>query len=451
MFRMMLSFLLIGFALGAQVVQEAFRENPGPLDFIRGEGHEQAILQALTGDALVGLNPQGQPVPRLAMAWVAIPEGWRFRLREGCTFADGSPVGVQDVLWTFREILAKQEAGRTKRAILEGLAFKASGAELEVTGARNSYRILMELARIPIARQGNPAMGSGPFVLAQRGAVWQLKARPTHFLAPKVAGFHFRLIQEDQGVLQQVRKGWLSLAVPPARGKLQPPAGYSVLQQPTHAQMLMWSQLGTGSLRWIERWRVEAFPSGFLGTHVSPSRGLWPESLGFPSFKLAAGPLPELRGQRWELIYGAGDELGQRALQALRERAKADGLDLVLRPLEPAVLMERISTGKFQLACAFQLFDPHPWAVLEYLEPEGPLNFTRWSHPQVKALCQKLGRPGEDRRWAQLEAIWSESAAAMPLLDFHSLVWVDARLKVEPSPLGLYLTTPGPAGWRWVP
>lgn len=450
MFRMMLSFLLIGFALGAQVVEEAFRENPGPLDFIRGEGHEQAIVQALTGDALVGLSIQGQPTPRLAAAWVPIPEGWRFRLREGCTFSDGTPVGVQDVLWTFREILAKQEAGRTKRAILEGLTFRARGSELEITGARNPHRMLMELARIPIARQGHPAQGSGPFMLAQRSGEWHFKARPGHFLAPRVPGIRFRLIQEDQGVLQQVRKGWLSLAVPPARGKLQAPPGYVAIQQPTNAQMLVWSQLGTGSLRWLERWRAEAFPPSLFGAHVVPSRGLWPESLGFPNFSLAAGPLTELRGQRWELIYGAGDELSQRAFQALRERAKADGLDLVLRPLEPAVLMERISAGKFQLACAFQLFDPHPWSVLEYLEPEGPLNFTKWFHPQVKALCQKLGRPGEDRRWEQLQAIWSEGAAAIPLLNFQSLVWVDARLKVEASPLGLYLTTPGPSAWTWV-
>jgi len=29
--------------------------------------------------------------------------------------------------------------------------------------------------------------------------------------------------------------------------------------------------------------------------------------------------------------------------------------------------------------------------------------------------------------------------------------YIDKRLKVEPSPLGLYLTTPGPAGWSWTP
>jgi len=28
---------------------------------------------------------------------------------------------------------------------------------------------------------------------------------------------------------------------------------------------------------------------------------------------------------------------------------------------------------------------------------------------------------------------------------------VDKRLVVEPSPMGLYLHTPGAAGWRWSP
>ena len=56
-----------------------------------------------------------------------------------------------------------------------------------------------------------------------------------------------------------------------------------------------------------------------------------------------------------------------------------------------------------------------------------------------------------DGAWKELQSLWAGSAAALPLLDYRAVVWVDRRLHVEPSPLGLYLTTPGPSGWGWTP
>lgn len=50
------------------MVEESLSRDPGPLDFIQGEGYEQWVFQSLAGDALVGLNPKGEPVPRLGLA-----------------------------------------------------------------------------------------------------------------------------------------------------------------------------------------------------------------------------------------------------------------------------------------------------------------------------------------------------------------------------------------------
>ena len=94
------------------------------------------------------------------------------------------------------------------------------------------------------------------------------------------------------------------------------------------------------------------------------------------------------------------------------------------------------------------VFDPHPWAVLEYLEPNGPMNFTGWGHPQLADLLSRIRQPG-DPAWRDLQTLWARNPAALPLLDFQSVIWVDKRLVVEPSPMGLYLHTPGAAGWRW--
>jgi hypothetical protein len=76
------------------------------------------------------------------------------------------------------------------------------------------------------------------------------------------------------------------------------------------------------------------------------------------------------------------------------------------------------------------------------------MNFTGWRHPRLASLTARIQQPG-DLAWRDLQTLWAEQPAALPLLDFHSVIWVDKRLQVEPSPMGLYLHTPGAAGWRW--
>ncbi|MBK9797961.1 MAG: hypothetical protein IPP58_16055 [Holophagaceae bacterium] len=88
------------------------------------------------------------------------------------------------------------------------------------------------------------------------------------------------------------------------------------------------------------------------------------------------------------------------------------------------------------LACSSVIFDPHPWAVLDALEPKAPMNFTGWGTFSWRDLIGKLQRPG-DPAWRELQSLWARNPAALPLLDFQSVIWVDRRLRVEPSPLGL--------------
>lgn len=438
--------LLASLALAAQgrIVEESFQRDPGPLDFVRGEGHEQAILQALAGDALVGLDTKGSPVPRLALSWRLQGNSLRFRLRADATFADGSPVRAEDVVWTYQTIQSDPEAGPTKRGILDAVLVSSSGQEVRVTSPKPVERLLRELGRIPIARKGAAAVGSGPFLYERKGDEWFLKARP-HFLHPRVAGFHFRMIPDENGILDALRKGWLHIGVPPARKELAVPPAYREIRQPIHAQVVVWSRW-KGALGWLERWRAEAFPEGFLGVKGRPSRGLWPETLGHPPMAISS-PLGA-RPDRLELQYTAGDDYVQKALMALRARAAKDRVELDLQPVEAGLIFRNLTEGKFQLACVTVLFDPHPWSALEYVEPKGPMNFTGWTHPKLAALLPRLGA-ADAPQWRELQKAWSEDPGALPLVDFTSVVWVDARLEAAPSPLGLYLTTPGPSAWRW--
>lgn len=431
----------------AQMVEESLPRDPGPLDLIRGDSYEQWIFQSLAGDALVGLGPAGQAVPRLASSWKFQKDGvLLFTLRGDVRFTDGSPVTPEDVLWTFAEIGRDPKASPTKRAILEGASSGLQDGRVWIRSPKPPGRLLLELARVPIAQKGHPDRGSGPFLYQKEAAAWTFTRRE-HFLKPRIDGLRFRLLPDPAAVLQALQKGWLTIGAPPPR-PLAPPASHRVLVQPMNAQLVVWSRPGLGPLQLLERWRQDAFPPGLLGQNARPSRGLWPESLGFEPQAIDTGSAPPLPPGRLKLLYAAGEPFTENLLLALRERARKDGFELQLAPLEQALLVDRLRRGDFELACSVVVFEPHPWAALEYLEPKGPMNLTGWRDPQAPALTAGLRQAG-DAAWRDLQALWARHPAALPLLDFQSVIWVDKRLGVEPSVLGLYLGTPGAAGWRW--
>jgi len=434
--------------LTAQVVEESLPRDPGPLDFIRGESYEQWILQSLAGDALVGIGADGRLVPRLATAWKVQKNGTlAFTLRSDARYPDGSSVSAEDVLWTLQELRRNPQASPTKRAILEGAEVGVEQGRPWIRSPKPAGRLLLELARVPIAQKDHSERGSGPFAYRKEAGAWVFTRR-SHFLKPRIEGIRFRLLADPAGVTSALQKGWLSIGAPATRLQTGPPATHRLLTQPMHAQLVAWSRLGAGPLRLLERWRKDAFPPQLLGQNARPSRGLWPETLGFEPRAIEGAAQAPTAPATLRLLYASGEESVEKLLLSLRERARRDGFDLQLLPLEQGLLLERLQKGDFDLACSMVVFEPHPWAVLEYLEPGGPMNFTGWRHSRLAGLLTRLQQPG-DQAWTDLQALWSQGPAALPLLDFHSVIWVDKRLQVEPSPMGLYLHTPGAAAWRW--
>ena len=153
-----------------------------------------------------------------------------------------------------------------------------------------------------------------------------------------------------------------------------------------NAQLVVWSHAGTGASPLLERWRQDAFPPGLLGQNAKPSRGLWPESLGFEPQAIENEGDPPKPPARLKLLYASGEAFTENLLLALRERARKDGFDLQLLPLEQAILVDRLRRGDFELACSVVVFEPHPWAVLEYMEPKGPMNVTGWQRSSVGSV-----------------------------------------------------------------
>src|ERR1700674_528219 len=102
-------------------VVAAIVSDPGHLNpAITTSGATHAASELLY-NGLLGRDERGEPVPELAESWQVEQGGtaYRFRLRDGVKWHDGTPFTASDVKFTFEEVLLKFHA-RT-RASMGGL------------------------------------------------------------------------------------------------------------------------------------------------------------------------------------------------------------------------------------------------------------------------------------------------------------------------------------------
>jgi len=80
---------------------------PTNLDPRVGTDQASGRVFQLIHNGLVTKDSQGNLIPDLAESWEVLDEGrrYRFHLRSGITFHDGSPFTAEDVVWTYKSIL----------------------------------------------------------------------------------------------------------------------------------------------------------------------------------------------------------------------------------------------------------------------------------------------------------------------------------------------------------
>jgi peptide/nickel transport system substrate-binding protein len=118
------------------------------------------------------------PVPRLATSWrVVDPLTWEFRLREGVTFQDGSPLTAEDVIFSIRRAQAIEGARTYRVYVRDIVGMEADGPHLVRIRTREPAPTLPSLLTgfgIVSARAaqdatpadfngGRAAIGTGPY------------------------------------------------------------------------------------------------------------------------------------------------------------------------------------------------------------------------------------------------------------------------------------------------
>ena len=103
-------------------------EVPASLDPIRSGSVYEGLPVNQLFDGLVELNPSLNVMPGLADTWTISTDGctYRFHLREGVTFHDGSELTAGDVVYTFRRLLRPENVSTS---LVGSYALAVTGAE----------------------------------------------------------------------------------------------------------------------------------------------------------------------------------------------------------------------------------------------------------------------------------------------------------------------------------
>jgi peptide/nickel transport system substrate-binding protein len=145
------------------------------------------VVRLLTGASLVTTAPTGEALPALASSWERAPDGlsWRFRLRPGLAFHDGTPLTSAGI----QALLAPDDTSfQPTAAVLPGLrdivAVDAPGPlDVVVRLSRPSTLLLEAVGMVGVRAPGEAAPGAGPFRVASREpAHTELRAFPSFFL-----------------------------------------------------------------------------------------------------------------------------------------------------------------------------------------------------------------------------------------------------------------------------
>ena len=124
-------------------------------------------LNANVFEPLVRVAPDYQVVPMLAESWeFAEPNTWRFVLRQGVTFHDGTPLTAEAVKWSMSRVAA---TGGGILGVDENSVEIIDDFTVEITPARTNMRVVQQVVHPSysiVAPNTEPAelrIGTGPF------------------------------------------------------------------------------------------------------------------------------------------------------------------------------------------------------------------------------------------------------------------------------------------------
>ncbi len=192
-----------------------FSQGPVCLDPQRHREDLTLAVLANFYEGLVDLDRNLQLRPRLALDWTTPSDKvWRFRLRRGVVFHDGTPFGAEDVVRTIERArsLADSKVDPDVRSIVAARALDDLTVELLTDGPRPL--LLYRLAATAILPRSSAdaaivhPIGTGPYRFAGgAGRVLGERFEPYWGDRPAFAGFEIEAVTNDEERARAAAKG----------------------------------------------------------------------------------------------------------------------------------------------------------------------------------------------------------------------------------------------------
>lgn len=177
-------------------------------------------------DYLVDIDPQSQPIPRLATDWIISPDGltYTFNLAQGVTWHNGDPFNAADVVWTF-DRLREAGSGLPTEDLYSNIANVEAKDQLQVvfTLSEPNPFFLYDLSdnHALILQEGTEDAtqfnGTGPFMVADYRPEDRIvmEANDAYFVAgqPRLAGLEIIFFNDDSAAVDALRGGQIDLAM----------------------------------------------------------------------------------------------------------------------------------------------------------------------------------------------------------------------------------------------
>ena len=450
---------------------------PASLDPRLGSDEASKRVNDLLFNGLFRLDDEARPVPDLAAAHDRPdPLTLVVRLQDGVRFHDGSPLTADDVVATYRSILADEVPSFRKADLAAIAGLEARDARTIVFTLRETFAPILTNLNIPILKAGagpdagrNP-IGTGPFRLVRyrKDEDLLLERFPDHFRGSAgVAHLRLRIVPSETGRLLEILKGSTDLIVndlaPDHLARLRRTPGFRVLARPGRNYVYMAFNCRDPivsdprirravALALDRRAIVDHLLHGAatLATGMLPPHH-WAYAADVPRHDYDAAAARRLLDQagrpdpdgdgprvRFRLAYKTStSELAQQQAAVIQEHLARVGIGVDIRALEWPTFYEDLKAGRFQVVVSMwtEITDPDVLRLRFHSGFVPPAGFNRggYADPEVDGWIDRGARSLEDAVRASLygrvQRRLAEDLPYVPL--WHRDVVAVARDRVE--------------------
>lgn len=202
----------------------AVSTEPSTLDAQAVNDRSSRVVTANIFETLLTRTADGVLVPGLAESYEAIDDDtWRFALRSGVSYHDGSPFNAESAAYSLNRMLDEEyETQRSSyiRGILDAVAVDESTLDINTDGI--NAVLPLEVAQLPMIpldtgdEINDAPVGTGPYVFSEwnRGESITAVANPDYWGdAPSIAEFRVRFIPDSQTALAALQAGEVDLVL----------------------------------------------------------------------------------------------------------------------------------------------------------------------------------------------------------------------------------------------